>query len=103
MFSMGGIQMESDFRKEDCGKQGSVEPGKAGFHMTELAERLAGPEGDKLKKELLARLDSRLSEIRAATRAGLSREAFRDAETVTRGIEAARTFLEKDESRSLSH
>ncbi len=64
------------------------------FHVTELSERLSGPEGYVLKKQVLARLDELLPRLNAKLRTGLARDAYREAEALIAALQAAHLFIE---------
>lgn len=71
------------------------------FHVTELAERLAGPDGAMVKKSLLSRLGELMPAIDQAFRAGLSRDAYRDAEMVKSALVEARKVIDKHPAKEV--
>lgn len=64
------------------------------FHVTELAEQLAGPQGHLVRKQLGERLGELLMRIEARLRSGLARDEYRQAEVLKAALRAAIRFVE---------
>src|SRR5690606_9443592 len=71
-------------------REGEGEP----VHVADPGERLAGPDGFAVKKEILARLDSLMQQVNARLRSGLGRDGYGDAEVLKVAIRAAHRFAE---------
>ena len=59
------------------------------FGMTDLEERLQGPEGSRIKDELLSRLSQLRAELDAMVELGLRPEQFACATAIRAAIDAA--------------
>jgi hypothetical protein len=63
------------------------------FAMTELEEKLKGPDGKSVADAVLSRLDELAAEIAAHQRAGPSPRDFAQAEVIGHAIAAARAIV----------